>query len=183
MKLIVGLGNPGKKYELTRHNAGFLALDNFLTAEAQVDPELIWSNDPVARTVNLTMGEQKILFAKPQTFMNNSGEAVSKLANFYKIEIQKDLLVVQDEIDLPVGTFKTAENSSAAGHNGISNIINLLGTQQFYRIRIGVESRENKQHKPTDAFVLENFTTEELKLLQEKVFPEVNQKIKEFIHK
>lgn len=183
MKLIVGLGNPGKKYELTRHNVGFLALENFLVSEAQVDPKLFWNNDPLARTVNLAMENQKVLFALPQTFMNNSGEAVSKLANFYKINVQKDLLVVQDEIDLPVGTIKTTDNSSAAGHNGITSIIESLGTQQFYRIRVGVESRENKKHKPTETFVLENFTDEELDLLKEKVFPDVNQKIMEFINK
>ncbi len=181
MKLIVGLGNPGKKYELTRHNVGFLALDFFLKEEAQIEPKEFWSNDPLVRTLNLKMGTQKILFAQPQTFMNNSGKPVLHLANFYKLDLATDVLVLHDEVDLEFGKLRQTASSRAAGHNGVKSIIDHAGNQYFHRLRIGVESRQSRAHKPTDAFVLEPFTKDELAQLKSDIFPKINEKIKEFI--
>lgn len=180
MKLIVGLGNPGDKYRQTRHNAGFLALDHFFeTAGAPV----AWENNFDSLITQLTIEGDKILFIKPQTFMNESGRAVSAALNFYKVSIAENLLIIHDEVDLPFGTVREANDSSSAGHNGVTSIIESLGTQNFYRLRIGVETRESRAHMPTDAFVLENFSPEELVRLQEEILPEVDQKIELFLEK
>ncbi len=180
MKLIVGLGNPGEKYKQTRHNAGFLALDfilndgdGFMTAKPSKEfkSEMwTWQN-----------GSDKVIFLKPQTFMNDSGQALKTICNFYKMDLCQDLLVVHDETDLPFGEIRISKNSSSAGHNGVQSIINELGTQDFNRLRIGVETRASREDLPTDAFVLQNFTEEELKKLKEEIFPKVKLEIERFI--
>jgi PTH1 family peptidyl-tRNA hydrolase len=180
MKLIVGLGNPGDKYRLTRHNAGFMTLDYFLeTAGAQIS----WENNFDSHIAALNVGGDKILFIKPQTFMNESGRAVSAALNFYKVSIAENLLIIHDDVDLPLGTVRETNDSSSAGHNGIKSIIESLSSQNFYRLRVGVETRETRAHMPTDAFVLENFTDEELARLQKEILPAVNEKIELFIKK
>ena len=126
-------------------------------------------------------GHSDYILVKPQTFMNDSGKAVSEIVNFYKTDISKDLLIIHDDSDLPLGTIRTADSSSSAGHNGVQDIIDKLGTQNFHRIRIGVESRQSRNDMPTDAFVLQNFTADELKKLQAEVFPKVNDEIEKFI--
>jgi PTH1 family peptidyl-tRNA hydrolase len=115
--------------------------------------------------------------------MNNSGNAVREIIQFYKIDPSKDLLVIHDEKDLPFASIKTTESSGSAGHNGVQNIIDELGGQNFMRIRIGVESREPDSPIPTDVFVLQNFSEEEFKQFNEKVLPEVKTKIDEFLAK
>lgn len=168
MQLVIGLGNPGKEYISTRHNAGFLALDFILkdiqtiSCESKFDANICEARMP-----------DKVLFIYPETFMNNSGEAVKQLMDFYKLE-PKDILVLHDDIDLPLGSLKFTESSGTAGHNGIKSIIENIGTQDFRRIRIGVESRENKEHMPTDAFVLEKFSEEELEKIP---FESVKQRV------
>ncbi len=183
MKLIVGLGNPGEKYTLTRHNAGFLALDyllndgdGFMTAKPSHEfksETFTWSDK----------NGNKVIFLKPQTYMNDSGEALKVICNFYKIDFKTELLVVHDEVDLPFGTIKITESSSAAGHNGIKSIIEKLGTQDFHRIRIGVETRVTRDELPTDAFVLQNFTDEELSKLKATILPNAKAEIVKFIIK
>ncbi len=177
MKLIVGLGNPGTKYEHTRHNAGFLAIDEYLKDVQSINCQSSFKS----QVCELHFGSNKIFFVKPQTFMNLSGEAIAEIANFYKVDIAKDLLVIHDEVDLPFGTIRATDSSSSAGHNGVQNIIDKLGTQNFHRIRIGVESRTEEDMTPTDAFVLQNFTDEETKKLQEEIFPKVKVEIERFI--
>jgi peptidyl-tRNA hydrolase, PTH1 family len=178
MKLIVGLGNPGKKYINTRHNAGFLAVDYILSDDMflQAKPShefksemFTWNNS------------ERIIFLKPQTFMNDSGQALRIISNFYKLNLSRDLLVIHDDVDLPVGSFKKSANSSSAGHKGMQSIIDALGTQNFNRIRIGVESRENKQIPPTDAFVLQEFAENEKNILQSEIFPEVLKEVIDFL--
>ena len=93
--------------------------------------------------------------------MNDSGKAVKQILDFYKLT-PKDIVVLHDDVDLPLGTIKFTDNSGSAGHNGVTSLIDYLGTKEFRRIRIGVESRENKEHMPTDAFVLQDFSDEEL---------------------
>jgi len=180
MKLIVGLGNPGKKYEHTRHNAGFLALDyifndndGFMTAKP--------SHEFKSEMFTWTDGNNKVIFLKPQTFMNDSGQALKVLCNFYKLDLAKDLLVIHDDVDLPFGSLRLSVDASAGGHKGVQSIIENLGTQNFFRLRIGVETRASRDQLPTDAFVLQDFTDEELKKLEADVFPRIKTEAEKFI--
>lgn len=132
--LIVGLGNPGKKYDGTRHNIGFRCVDTLadqygLTFDGKKSK---------AKLADGTIAGQRVLLAKPQTFMNLSGEAVSGLANFYKIEPAR-ILIVYDELDLPLGTLRLRKLGGAGGHNGMKSIIQRLGTQNFPRLRFGID--------------------------------------------
>jgi PTH1 family peptidyl-tRNA hydrolase len=179
VKLIIGLGNPEKKYESTRHNAGFLAIDYHLKDLRTISCQGKFQ----AQICELHFGREKVFFVKPQTYMNNSGEAVRKISDFYKVSFAADLLVIHDDTDLPLGTIRATSGSSSAGHNGVRDIIEKLGTQEFHRIRIGVETRDNKQLPPTDAFVLQNFTGEELVRLQDEILPRVSAEIDKFIQK
>ncbi len=156
MQIIIGLGNPEEKYFKTRHNVGFLALDYILK-----DLEVISCSSKFDAKICEVHNPDKTFYVYPQTYMNNSGKAVKQLLDFYKLS-PKDILVIHDEVDLPLGTIKFTESSGPAGHNGVSSIIEELGTQDFRRIRVGVESRENKQQPPTDAFVLQNFDGDQL---------------------
>jgi PTH1 family peptidyl-tRNA hydrolase len=159
-QLIVGLGNPSEKYKKTRHNIGFILLD-LLAQKMEADFEF----NPVfnAEIAEIKQGKDKIILCKPQTFMNNSGRAVSKIVNYYKIDLE-NLLVIQDEIDLPFGKTKFSTNSSSAGHKGIQSIIDHLGTQDFQRLRFGINQETNPL--PTEIFVLKNFSQEELQFIQ-----------------
>lgn len=173
MQLIIGLGNPGKEYEKNRHNVGFLALDHILK-----DLQTISCSSKFDATICEVHNPQKTFFVYPQTYMNESGKAVREIMNYYKL-LPKDILVIHDDVDLPLGTMKFTENSGDAGHNGIKSIIEELGTKEFRRIRVGVETRENKQQPPTDAFVLQNFSSDELskipfKEIETKVRAELN---------
>jgi peptidyl-tRNA hydrolase, PTH1 family len=132
MKLVVGLGNPGSQYEQTRHNAGFRVVDKLAA-------NLNWRWERHGRAILASgmIGPEKVVLVKPLTFMNLSGEAVGELARYYKIQ-PEDVLVVYDEMDLPLGRLRLRPNGSAAGHNGIESIIRHLHTNQFPRLRIGV---------------------------------------------
>ena len=178
MKLIVALGNPGKKYELTRHNAGFLALDFYLEKQ----PTISCQSKFHATICELHSDGQKVFFVKPQTFMNDSGKAVREITDFYKVAPNNDILVIHDDSDLAIGTIREANDSSSAGHRGVQSIIDGLGTQQLHRVRIGVESRLSRSDLPTDEFVLQPFTDQQLQLLKEQVFPAVADKIESFLH-
>lgn len=184
MKVIIGLGNPGSKYERTRHNAGFLAVDFYLKDNEAISCQSRFKGYVCEMhfTAHKT-GEApvKVFFVKPQTFMNKSGEAVKEIADFYKLNVAEDLLVIHDEIDLKFGFYKIAFDSRPAGHNGVKNIIEHLGTQEFHRIRIGVESRLSRHESPTDEFVLRDFSKEELDILETDVLPKINREIESFI--
>lgn len=163
MKLIVGLGNPGKPYELTRHNVGFLALD-FIAKELGLE----WTEHKKTKSLLAKSGEYILL--KPQTFMNLSGESVTTALNFFKLDKQA-LVVLHDDIDVDLGKIKTTTSSRAAGNNGVQSIIDLLGTQDFFRIRIGI--RTNMREKiPAEKFVLEKFHPDELSTIKQ-LFPEI----------
>lgn len=191
MRVIIGLGNPGKKYIYTRHNAGWLILDWLIEDlglvdtkwEKKFDAEILETpTTPLPSAGPLLGQEGKTLLVRPQTFMNESGRAVKAICDFYKTDIHQDLLIIHDDTELPFATIKTAESSSSAGHNGVEDIINKLGTQEFHRIRIGVEARTSRDEIPTDVFVLQNFTADELKKLKIEVFPKVKLKIEKFLH-
>ncbi len=133
MKVFVGLGNPGAKYINTRHNAGFLALDAFaLLAKVEID-----KSDFKSLYTSFVYEGERIILVKPQTFMNLSGQAVVQVMNFYKVNIE-DLVVIYDDMDLSPGNIRLKEEGSSGGQNGMQNIIDLLGSQNFKRIRIGI---------------------------------------------
>ncbi len=134
MKLIVGLGNPGIEYQFTPHNIGFLAVDR-IASEQRVE---IRNRQCRALTGKVTIGDQQVLLAKPETFMNLSGLSVRELLAEYKANPESDLIVIQDELDFPLGTLRIHTRRSSAGHNGIESIIGALGTNDFLRIRVGV---------------------------------------------
>lgn len=133
MKCVIGLGNPGKKYEKTRHNIGFIVIDELTRRHnASLDEVKFKSTYSVT-----TVAGQKVMFIKPQTFMNLSGEAVRPLIEYYKIKVE-DIVVIYDDLDLPVGKIRMREKGGHGGHNGIRSLIQHLGTKEFKRIRIGV---------------------------------------------
>ena len=141
MRLIIGLGNPGPPYFNTRHNFGFLAL-NYLRNSLPGFSD--WQSNDQFKTlvsegqINTSTGTEKILLAKPQTFMNNSGQAVKLLVDFYKID-PADILVLHDDLDLALGQIRVSQDSGAAGHKGVASIIQAMSTQDFARIRLGIK--------------------------------------------
>ena len=134
MKLIVGLGNPGIEYQFTPHNVGFLGIDR-IANQFGVD---VRNRQCRALTARAVVGAETVLLAKPETFMNLSGISVRELVSKYEIRPEEDLIVIQDELDFPLGTLRIHTRRSSAGHNGIESIINTLGTKDFLRIRMGV---------------------------------------------
>ncbi len=141
MKLIIGLGNPGSEYRDTRHNIGFLVIDE-LTHRWRV-PDL-WREKFEALQIKTTVGDEPVIVAKPLTFMNLSGRAVAGLAGFYKIDPQ-DVFVVTDDVALPLGRLRARREGSAGGHNGLKSVIQHLGTQAFPRIRVGVGRGDDRR--------------------------------------
>jgi PTH1 family peptidyl-tRNA hydrolase len=143
MKVIVGLGNPGEKYKNTRHNAGFIFLDK-LICHPFLSPvgsclEFHKEGKFEALIAETNHKGEKIILVKPQTFMNLSGKAVARILNYYKAE-KEDLIVVSDDIDLPIGTARIRQEGSSGGQKGLQNIIDSIGSDQFLRIRLGVKS-------------------------------------------
>ena len=134
MKLIVGLGNPGPEYAFTPHNFGFLVVDR-LADDYKVE---VRNRQCRALTARMTIGNEQVILAKPETFMNLSGDSVRELVVKNELVPELDLIVIQDELDFPFGTLRVQRNRSSAGHNGIESIIDSLGTKDFIRIRIGV---------------------------------------------
>ncbi len=159
MKLIVGLGNPGKEYEDTRHNVGFKVIDKIAENIGKVK----FSNKFDASFYN---GIDFILL-KPQTFMNLSGKSVKQVVDFYKIN-PSDIFVICDELDIPVGQAKIKISSSSGGHKGIENIINQIGTPEFYRLKIGIGRPKNKSFKISD-YVLSKFEPNEDKVIKKVI--------------
>jgi len=160
MKLIVGLGNPGKEYETTRHNAGFLAV-NFLQKELGL-PSWNYEKSMKADITKGQSGGVSLIIAKPTTYMNLSGESVVAIKNFYKIE-EKDILVIFDDVDLPTGTIRYREKGSAGTHNGMRSIVGLLGNGEFPRIKIGIQPTH--PIKDLSSYVLGRMTEDELAAL------------------
>jgi PTH1 family peptidyl-tRNA hydrolase len=171
MIVIVGLGNPGTKYEKTRHNVGFMVLDKFAAntkAEFKMSEKF---NAEVAETTLTFPGERKhvrTLLVKPQTFMNNSGDAVSKIVNFYKVRIEDQQLIVHDDLDIDLGTLRIRLSGSSAGQKGVGSIIDKLGTDKFARFRMGIKP-EGGQTKPAEEFVLEKFRPEEMEVIEGEI--------------
>ena len=132
IRMIVGLGNPGPEYELTRHNAGFWFVDNLNTGDR-------WNRESKfsAQVAKMKIGGEDVLLVKPQTYMNRSGLAVGAIARFFKIK-PEEILVVHDELDIQPGQAKLKRSGSTGGHNGLKDIVSALGTQNFWRLRLGI---------------------------------------------
>ena len=152
MKLIVGLGNPGGKYQFTPHNLGFLAIDRIAS-----DRDLeVRNRQCQALTARTQMGDEPVLLAKPETFMNLSGLSVRGLLDEYQLRPESDLIVIYDELDLPLGTIRIRQRGSSAGHNGMNSIIATLATQEFLRIRLGIAPEKR---------ILKPFSKQQLKVV------------------
>ncbi len=161
MKLIVGLGNPGDKYSKTRHNVGFILIDALAfkyQAEFKYEKKF---NAEIAEIKNPDLSEEQLILAKPHTFMNNSGEAVQKIAHFYKIPVE-DTWLIYDDLDLPLGTLKIKKNGGPGTHNGVKSVVEHFG-KDFPRFRIGIESRGTSAStfQDTASFVLSEFFGQE----------------------
>lgn len=152
MKLIVGLGNPGREYNNTRHNVGFMILDRYLG-------KIKWKTRFEAYTYETTIDNEEVIFIKPITYMNLSGLAVAKIKKYYKID-EKDILIIHDDLDLPVGKYKLKKKSSSGGHNGIKSIIKELSSDEFGRLKIGIGKSDKI---PVDKYVLSKLSTQEKK--------------------
>ncbi|MGA2332631.1 MAG: aminoacyl-tRNA hydrolase [Syntrophales bacterium] len=160
MKLIIGLGNPGIKYQTTRHNSGFLAVDEI--AAGQNIPVQLKGFD--AYYGKGRIGDIPILLVKPMTFMNISGSAVKKIVDYFKIDIQ-DMIVIHDDIDLPFGTIRLKAGGGHAGHKGLISIMDCLVNPEFIRVRIGIGRPFDKL--TVERYVLEQFAEDEMRLLPE----------------
>ncbi len=160
MKLIVGLGNPGPTYARNRHNVGFQCLD-FIAAKHGIKFE---KKNMKAHWGKGTIAAQEVILAKPQTFMNVSGQSVGEIIRFFKLDPAKDLLVIYDDLDLPVGKIRLRPDGSSGGQNGLRNIIELLGTNQVQRLRVGIG---RPQHGNARDRVLNDFSREEEPVMQE----------------
>jgi len=157
MKLIVGLGNPGKTYQKTRHNIGFITLD----ALHEKLHEYGVSNWELSKKFNAQVSgcaihNEKIILAKPMTFMNHSGQSVQLIAHFYKMKAS-DIIVLHDDKDLKLGDLKIQTDRGDAGHNGVKSIIDHIGGKNFTRVRIGVASANERKMSDTAKFVLSKF--------------------------
>lgn len=150
MKLVVGLGNPGKEYEKTRHNVGFLVLDKFLYDSK-------WSSKFNGLYTEKVINGEKIIFLKPQSYMNLSGIVVRKFVEYFDINMD-DILIIQDDLDLEIAKLRIKYDSSAGGHNGIKDIIKNLGTQKLLRLKVGISNALGN----TKDYVLSSFSKKEM---------------------
>ena len=177
--LIVGLGNPGKEYEQTRHNFGFMAVDALVdSVEKNVAvTTLSGKKDPfILQKANFGIAMGTWFFAKPLTFMNRSGLAVQHIASYYRIELN-NILVIHDELDLPLGKMKFKLGGGNAGHNGLKSIQEMMGSGEFYRLRLGISAPKGFE---TVSYVLGGFSSAE-KQIMDKILPEACEVAKLFM--
>ena len=169
MRLLVGLGNPGEKYAENRHNVGFMFCDFFVSKTETNDTQQFkfdkYSNSNFVKLEN-------VIVVKPQTFMNRSGESVRKCMIDDKTLKADDVFVAHDDLDIPIGKFKIEKGHGPRLHNGLESIEQCIGTKEFWRIRIGVDNRTSENRIPGEAYVLQNFTDEEKKII-EQAFQEI----------
>lgn len=163
MKFFVGLGNPGKKYEGTRHNIGFMVIDR-LAEKLSIQMDKHQFNADYGMSI---IGNEKVILFKPQTYMNLSGEAVRPFLDYYKID-RDDMLVIYDDLDLPLGKLRLRQKGSAGGHNGVKSIIDHVGSGEFKRIRFGI-GRPTDSRIPIVDYVLSSFGSEERVIVEEAV--------------
>ncbi|KIS04184.1 aminoacyl-tRNA hydrolase [Paucilactobacillus wasatchensis] len=166
MKMIVGLGNIGPQYDHTRHNTGFMAIDHFCH-----EHELTFKRSKMeAMVATGVVLDQKVIVVKPTTYMNESGRAVKPLMDYYDVDIT-DLVIIHDDMDLPVGKIRLKTHGSAGGHNGLKSLISHLGTQQFNRIKVGID---HPQKVRVVDYVLGKFKTEQIKSFNDSLIQAVS---------
>lgn len=170
MKLIVGLGNPGTKYQKTRHNSGFMAID-FLAN----NQNLTFKEKFHGLYTEFHINGEKAILLKPQKYMNLSGEVIKSYQEYFNIDIS-NILIIYDDVNYEVGEYKIKRNGSSGGHNGIKNIINNLGTENIYRLKIGI----SKNNINLEDYVLGKFSEEECKKI-EKILPDIEKIIMDFL--
>ena len=157
MKIIAGLGNPGKKYDRTKHNTGFMALDQYLkTNSLTLNKDKfdgLWTKEKI--------NGEDVIFLEPQTFMNDSGKSIAQVANFFKVK-PDDILIIQDDMDMPIGKIRIRANGKSGGHNGIKSIIRDLGTEKFNRLKICIRHPEKTS---VVSWVLTPFDQDQQKLM------------------
>ena len=173
MRLIVGLGNPGKEFDNTRHNIGFFILDNYLNYKNILNTN--WKKKFNGLYTEININGEKIMFLKPQSYMNLSGEVVKRYVDFFKISIY-DILIICDDLDLNVGNFKLKKNGSSGGHNGLKDIEKNLGNNNYKRLKIGIS---NDKSIDTKDYVLGKISSDEKKLYA-NVFNEVKNVIDDY---
>ena len=161
MKLIVGLGNPGKEYENTRHNIGFMAIDNYVKEHNLGDFKEKFNG----LYLKYQLGDEQVILVKPLSFMNLSGDVVRKYVDYFKIDVS-DILIIHDDLDMPVGKIKLKQNGSSGGHNGIKDISLKLGTEEFKRLKVGIANNKNMDTKD---YVLGRFSKEEKELIDNAI--------------
>ncbi len=161
MKLVVGLGNPGKEYENTRHNIGFDVIDKY----ASTHNLTINKNKFDGLYVDTLINDEKVIFLKPQKYMNLSGEVIKKYIDYFKINIE-DMLIIHDDLDQEIGKIKLKQNSSSGGHNGIKDIEKNIGTKNYKRLKIGISNNKNIDTKD---YVLGHISKEEREILDKTI--------------
>lgn len=180
MILITGLGNPGKEYEKTRHNYGFMVIDELAKRKG-------FPNFKLSKEHNALVSQQNdIILAKPQTFMNASGKSVKSIANYYKIPI-KNIIIIHDDADLNLGEYKIVTGRGSAGHNGVQSIIDELNTNEFMRFRMGTNSNDPSFKEPIEhgegleSVVLKDFSSNEKNIVDETIKRAVDEIEKEWM--
>ena len=158
MKLIVGLGNPGKSYENTRHNVGFMVIDNYLKGEK-------FKKKFNGLYIKKNINDEEVIFLKPLSYMNLSGDVVQKFKQYYKIN-NSDIMIIHDDLDLNLGSAKIKFNSSSGGNNGVKSIINILNSKSFCQYKIGISNNKNID---TKKYVLDGFSKQEREILDQKI--------------
>ncbi len=176
MKIVVGLGNPGKEYEYTRHNTGWLFLEYLERKYGFKIDEKKKNLDSIVSQVYIN--NEKVLFVKPQTFMNLSGNAVLKVKKWYDVE-DKDILIIFDDIDIPFGEFRYKLNGSGGTHNGMKNIVQMLNSKNMPRLRFGIGGIKHQKQDMID-FVLQRFSKNEMGMLED-VFTKAEERFLEFL--
>ena len=171
-KLLIGLGNPGREYQVTRHNLGFQAIDHLVNKL-----DLSWQKEKFKGLYTTgTWRQQKVMLLKPLTYMNNSGECVRDFVNYFQIPLE-NILVIYDDLTLSLGSFRYRQQGSSGGHNGVKSIIECLRTQKFQRLKIGIGSKQEILWKD---WVLQRFTSREIQEI-EKTLPELIERILKWI--
>jgi PTH1 family peptidyl-tRNA hydrolase len=174
--LIAGLGNPGKRYQNTRHNTGFVAIDHCAN---QWRGQFTASSNADTLVADVMISGRKSKLIKPQTFMNKSGLAVRKVADYFDVP-PNNILIIHDDIALPLGELRISKGSSAGGHNGVQSVIDTFGTQKFTRLRIGIDDRGGESDTDTRSYVLGQFTGKQKAVLQNQ-FSAVREGIKKWV--
>lgn len=172
MKVIVGLGNPGEKYAKNRHNVGFMVVEELNSKLETLNPkQTLNAKFKLSKRFNSEIVQtNEYILVKPQTFMNDSGVAVAKICQFYKIDL-KDLYIVHDDLDIPLGKYKIQHGKGPQVHNGLLSIEEKIGSDQFFNVRVGVENREVRGNKgvPGVVYSLQDFTAEERAIVEEVI--------------